>query len=265
MLLDAHVHIDEYKKDLNTALDQIRSHQIVTLAVSMDIDSYMTARVVADSCDYVIPSFGIHPWKALAFHDRLDTLGALVKDTPMIGEIGLDHRFVDDPSFFPYQNMVFEYFLDAAMHHRKIVNLHTSGAEHEVVEKLEEYHITQSIVHWYNGPLELIDRYLSSGSYFTIGVELLFSPRRFQTILDAIPNDRLLTETDNPGGYKWLSGDIGMPEILNEVISQIARYKKMDKVELNSMVTKNMKTMIGNHPDLVEKMRYLDLTAKKLS
>ena len=263
MLVDTHVHVDEYKKNLDAALNQIRSNHILTLAVSMDTDSYETTRAVADSCDYIIPSFGIHPWKAPEFHDRLHTLDTLVREAPMIGEIGLDHRFVDDASVFPYQNKVFDYFLDAARHQKKIVNLHTSGAEQEVVEKLEEYDITQSIVHWYNGPLKLIDRYLSTGSYFTIGVELLFSPRRFQTILDAIPNDRLLTETDNPGGYKWLCGDIGMPEILKQVITQIAGYKEMSKVELNLLVVKNFKTIIGNHPDLVEKMRYMDATAKK--
>ena len=264
MLIDAHVHIDEYNKNLNTALDQIRSNQIVTLAVSMDIDSYRRTRLISDSCDYIIPSFGIHPWKASQFQDRLDTLDDLVKEAPMIGEIGLDHRFTDDPAVFPYQNVVFEYFLDKARNHKKIVNLHTSGAELEVVEKLEEYHITQSIVHWYNGPLELIDRYLSTGSYFTIGVELLFSPKRFQTILDAIPNDRLLTETDNPVGYQWLCGEIGMPEILYEVIAQTARYKKLDEVELNMQVTKNIITLINDYPDLFERVRHLDSTKKKL-
>ena len=263
MLLDAHAHIDEYRNNLKTALDQIRDNQIITLAVSMDVDSYRRTQFIADSCDYIIPSFGIHPWKAPEFHDKLDTLVDLVTETPMIGEIGLDHRFVDDPSLFPYQEKVLDYFLEAASRNGKIVNLHTSDAEHDVVAKLEEFHISKSIVHWYNGPLELIDRYLSTGSYFTIGVELLFSPDRFQAILDAIPNDRLVIETDNPGGYKWLCGDIGMPDILNEVLTQTARYKKLDEPELNLIITKNIKTIIANHPDLVERMRYLDLTAKK--
>ena len=249
MLLDAHAHIDEYGENLDAALDQIRTNQIFTLAVSMNPDSYRRTCDIANSCDFIIPSFGIHPWRASKFYDKLDQFTSVAEQSPMIGEIGLDHRFVDDLSSFPHQNKVFDYFLDVASKHEKIINLHTSGAEREVVEKLEKFRIPRSIVHWYNGPLELIDRYLSAGAWFTIGVELLFS-NGISTILDAIPNDRLLTETDNPGGYKWLCGEAGQPDLIKKVISKIAQHKGMGEAELNALISSNFRTLIEYDPDI---------------
>jgi Tat protein secretion system quality control protein TatD with DNase activity len=52
----------------------------------------------------------------------------------MIGEIGLDHHFIDDRSQYDAQLKVFEFFLSVAKEQKKIVNLHTKGAEREIID-----------------------------------------------------------------------------------------------------------------------------------
>jgi len=42
--------------------------------------------------------------------------------------------------------------------------------------------------------------------------------KRWIEISREVPSDRVLTETDNPGGPKGLIGSIGMPSLLIEVI-----------------------------------------------
>lgn len=257
MLLDAHAHVDEYGSQTKQALGQIRLHQIVTLAVSMDVASYKWTRKIAGSCEYIIPLFGIHPWKAPDFHDDPESLLPLINKSPLIGEIGLDHRFVKDTSAYPKQRRIFDFFMDAAARKGKIVNLHTSGAEKEIVEKLEEYPSSCSIVHWYNGPLDLIDRYLSAGAWFTIGVEVLFSGR-IRQILEQIPADRLLTETDNPSGYHWLTEKTGMPVVLLDVIRKIAQIMKKEEKEVVHLVENNFKMMIRSNRHLTETWNRLE-------
>lgn len=47
MLVDAHAHIDWYTNALPVALAQIERHRIVTMAVAMDVPSYLKTKEIA--------------------------------------------------------------------------------------------------------------------------------------------------------------------------------------------------------------------------
>jgi TatD DNase family protein len=99
MLIDAHVHLDRYgDNDLDAALDEIVRHRIFSVGVAMDIPSYERTREIARRCDLVLPTFGVHPWNAPQYAARLDDLAAPIADSPMLGEIGLDFHWVEDPA-----------------------------------------------------------------------------------------------------------------------------------------------------------------------
>ncbi|HKJ02740.1 MAG TPA: TatD family hydrolase, partial [Longimicrobiales bacterium] len=137
-LVDAHVHVDGYGEGWPAARDQVRRHGIVTLAVSMDVASYRATVDLSRDEPLILPSFGIHPWNAPRWAHRLAELDALVEEAPMLGEVGLDRRFVKDADAYGPQEEVFAYFLDAARRTGKILNLHTSGAEVAVAEKMRD-------------------------------------------------------------------------------------------------------------------------------
>lgn len=44
-----------------------------------------------------------------------------------------------------------------------------------MLDVLEKYNHRKFVVHWYAGSLELMERYLALGGYFSIGVEIMFS------------------------------------------------------------------------------------------
>ena len=155
-------------------------------------------------CELVLPTFGVHPWVAAEYADRLEDLHTAIEQSPMLGEIGLDYFLVRDPSQYPAQRKVLEFFLASAAQHDKIVSLHTKGAEKDVIGLLTRYNVRRVIVHWYSGPLDVFRELVAMGMYFTIGVEVLYS-EHIRTIAREVPLDRLLTETDNPGGPKGLN------------------------------------------------------------
>jgi len=242
MFLDAHAHLDWYDdKQLDDAIEQIQSQEIYTIAVSMDVDSFQRNKEIAHKFDYIIPSFGIHPWEADRFSDDLSKIDQYIEESPMIGEVGLDYHFVEE---------LLDYIFHAVSSQQKIVNLHTKGAEEGIVKMLEEFRISPSIIHWYSGPLDLIERYLAAGAYFTIGVELFFSSQ-IADLLDVIPDERLLTETDNPGGYKWLTQHVGMPELIKKVVRTIGEHKGMSKKEVALLVAENFETLIEKSPEVM--------------
>ena len=165
----------------------------------------------------------------------------------MIGEIGLDFHWVRDASQYPAQKRVFEYFLAAAKEQRKIVNLHTKGAEKEVLDLLEHYGLHRAIVHWYSGPMDILRAMIAAGIYFTIGVEVLFS-ESIREIAELVPIERILTETDNPGGLKWLNGSPGMPKAIEKIVQVVAEIKGVDSLSFAASVASNWNRLIRGDP-----------------
>jgi TatD DNase family protein len=54
-----------------------------------------------------------------------------------------------------------------------------------------------SDLHWYSGPGKYIDRALTAGMLFSINPAMLRS-RTGARVLEAVPQDRILIETDGP-------------------------------------------------------------------
>lgn len=242
-MIDAHTHIDQYGDDLPKALNQIRKLSILSLAVSMDIPSFRKTQEIAKDEPLIIPSFGIHPWKAPKYVNRLEELAEPLDEALAVGEIGLCHRFVEDEAEYPAQRTVFNYFLDAAERTGKLINLHTSGAEEDILENLKRRNLPAIIVHWYSGPVKYVQEYLDLGAYFTIGVEVLQS-KKIQKLAKELPEDRILTETDNPSGWKWLKDEMGFPELISPVETKVAEILGISRKAFSERVALNFKRVL---------------------
>lgn len=256
MLIDSHAHLDRYGDLLETALEEIRQNRIFVIGNSMDLPSYAENLAIGARCDLVLPTFGIHPKRAPEYAGRLRELSRAIEMTPVIGEIGLDFHWVKDSSDYPAQEKVLRFFLAAAREQKKIVNLHTKGAEKEILALLEHYGIQRAIVHWYSGPLDIFRALIEYGAFFTIGVEVLYS-EHIQAIARELPVDRLLTETDNPGGLKWLKGVSGMPLVLREVVHAIAGLKRTTFEGIEKTIQSNVRRLLTGDPWLLETRRRL--------
>jgi TatD DNase family protein len=251
MFIDAHAHLDAYGDLLESALGEIRQQRIFTFATAMDVPTYIRLRRIGERSDLVLPSFGIHPKRAPEYAARLTEVGRYIEATPAIGEIGLDFHWVEDRSQYPAQVKVLEYFLGAAREQKKIVNLHTKGAERKILDLLERYHISRAIVHWYSGPLDILRAFADFGAYFTVGVEVTRSDT-IREIARAIPDHLLLTETDNPGGFKWLTGVPGMPGEIVKVIHAISALRQASPDVIERTVHENFLRLIGDDPWLLD-------------
>ncbi len=249
MFIDAHSHIDRYdlidEQALGSALAEITQHKILTISNSLDLPSYKRNLEIGEMCNLVAPTFGVHPWNAPAYADRLDDLHEAIEQSPMIGEIGLDHHFVQDTRAYPAQRKVIEFFLGAAREQKKIVNVHTKGAEGEVLELLDQYDIPRVIVHWYSGPLDIFRNMAARGVYFTVGVEVLYS-EHLQAIAREIPSRQLLTETDNPGGPKGFIGKPGMPGLVRDVVQGVAKARRTTAESIMQTVQANFLELMGD-------------------
>lgn len=248
VLIDAHVHLDKYlDDDIGGVLAAIERERILTLTVADDPTSFCRAEAIAARSDLVLAGFGIHPWVAHEFEHSVTEIRDVADRSPFIGEIGLDYRFVTEEGRYGPQRKVFAALLDLARDQRKLVNVHCAGAEQDTADMLRSHRIERAIIHWYSGPLNTLSDLVAAGYLVTIGVEVMHS-NHIREVARAIPSDHLLTETDNPGGLRWLTGEVGRPQEINEVVAALAEVRGVLPEELAAIVHSNMIRLVGDDP-----------------
>ena len=258
MLIDAHVHLDKYGKHLDDALREIEEQRIFTVATAMDVPSYLELQKIGARSDLVLPTFGIHPRRAAEYASPLRDIDRYIETSPAIGEIGLDFHWVKDTNTYPAQKKVLEYFIAAAAEQNKFVNLHTKAGEKEILDLLEKYELKRAIIHWYSGPMDILRAMIDYGCYFTIGVEVLYSDY-IKEIARTIPDNLLLTETDNPGALRWLkkNDEVGMPAAIKNIVDAVAVLKESTPKKIEILVHSNFARLIVDDSWLSEAKRQL--------
>lgn len=141
-------------------------------------------------------ALGFHPLLAAENKRELALFRQLVDQTSYIGEIGLDYS-KEGLATKEEQTSVLREILAGLKGKNKIVSVHSRKAEKELFDLLCEYDIKNVIFHWYSGSVDLIPSILMHGYYFSIN-EAMCRSKNGRLIIENIPKERLLTETDAP-------------------------------------------------------------------
>lgn len=145
-------------------------------------------------------ALGFHPQLADEHKDELSLFTKYMGRTSYIGEIGLDFS----PDYISTRNaqlFCLKYILEELQGKNKIISVHSRRAEKELFSLLLDYNIRNVIFHWYSGPLSLIPEIISEGYYFSINEAMTLSISG-KKIIERIPADRILTESDAPFNRK---------------------------------------------------------------
>ena len=141
-------------------------------------------------------ALGLHPLLAAESKNEVPLFKRLVDQTSYIGEIGLDFS-KEGYTTKDEQVAVLRELLSAIRGKKKIVSVHSRRAEKELLALLCEHQIENVIFHWYSGPVDLIPAILNQGYYFSINEAMCLS-KNGRAIIEKIPRERVLTETDAP-------------------------------------------------------------------
>lgn len=141
-------------------------------------------------------ALGLHPLLAAENKREVSLFKRLVDQTSYIGEIGLDFSR-EGYATRDEQVMVLRELLSVIRGKKKVVSVHSRKAEKELLALLCEYEIENVIFHWYSGPVDLIPAIVEQGYYFSVN-EAMCQSKNGRAIIERIPRDRILTETDAP-------------------------------------------------------------------
>jgi TatD DNase family protein len=163
-------------------------------------------------------ALGFHPLVAPRdLAHELALFRRLLEGTDYVGEVGLDHSQQGRDSTLR-QREVFERILALPEISKKVLTVHSRGAEKETIELLAAAGAT-AILHWYSGPLGSIERALEAGLYFSFNPAMLGS-KSGGRIIAALPRERVVTETDAP--YTKVGARAAEPRDVPTVVVELA-------------------------------------------
>lgn len=205
MWIDTHTHLtdEDYPDPGAIVADFDRDGIEFAVTVGYDLPSSEAAVSLAERYDRVYAAVGVHPHDAESLDDRTaERILGLCRRPKVValGEIGLDYHY--DRSKSEVQKRAFERQLALAEQADLPVIFHAreaTGDFNEILKRNAGRLRRGGVLHCYANGAELVKWYADLGLYFGFGGSTTF--RNARGLLDAVravPDDRILTETDCP-------------------------------------------------------------------
>lgn len=196
---DFHCHIDLFPDPVGTiAACEIK--RLFTLAVTTTPKAWAQNRRWTEGRHYIHAALGLHPELAGERYDEITLLEQLMPDARFVGEIGLDGSSKYWNSWL-IQKSIFIRVLETAQRlGGRVASIHSRRAAREVLACLAEHTTPQRvlpILHWFSDTVSLTRQAVEQGCYFSINHRML-SSRSGAAVVEGIPADRILIETDAP-------------------------------------------------------------------
>eukprot|EP00640_Fibrocapsa_japonica_P003744 CAMPEP_0113935426 /NCGR_PEP_ID=MMETSP1339-20121228/2575_1 /TAXON_ID=94617 /ORGANISM="Fibrocapsa japonica" /LENGTH=295 /DNA_ID=CAMNT_0000937573 /DNA_START=167 /DNA_END=1054 /DNA_ORIENTATION=+ /assembly_acc=CAM_ASM_000762 len=160
-----------------------------------------------------------------------------------IGECGLDRFYLTDEASWAEQERVLISLIEVAKKHDLPLILHTRKGEQRTFELLQEHGVVKADFHCYGGKVKLAKKIAEAGYYLSIpsAVERL---QNFQSLVKAVPLDKIITETDSP----YMGPDRGErnePATVPRGVAAIAKVKGVSTEEAATAIRENFKTLFN--------------------
>ena len=222
---------------------------VFVLTGSTEAGSRHALELAGSAPDIYRSTAGVHPHHASEYNNAVDaTLRELLEDplVSAVGECGLDYF----RNFSPVeaQRDAFQRQLSIAADVQKPVFLHQRGAHDDFVEILTPFvdRIPDGVAHCFTGTGEMLDAYLELGLYIGITGWICDERRgtHLREIIDRIPADRLMIETDAPYLLPRTlrpkpKSRRNEPAHLVEVLRVVAEARSETEAELAAQTTAN--------------------------
>ncbi len=204
MLFDSHCHLtaDAFDADRNDVLARAREAGVEGLVtIASTPDDARAALALAGAHEGVWCTAGIHPHEAQlgASTEVLRDLRRLL-DHPRVvavGECGLDFHYDHAPR--ETQRATFDAQIDLARQTGLPLVVHSRSADAEMIEALEGLPPgVRGVLHCFTGGDALLEAGLEAGWWISFSGIVTFNRFDQQHQVRAVPDDRLLIETDAP-------------------------------------------------------------------
>ena len=272
---DTHAHYDDekFEEDREEVLKNIYNAG-VTKCINMgcDVESSKKAIAIAESYEFIYAAVGLHPEEIPQNEDELCKTISQIKELAIqnqkkdneiinnektnrnrlgeettncrkvvaIGEIGLDYYWRQDNK--ELQKQAFIKQIELANELKLPVSIHTRDAIDDMIAIIRKYKLEQSgVLHCCPFNRELVRHSLENGLYIGFGGTSTFkSSKNAKEIVNMVPNDKILIETDSP----YLSpepkrGTRNDSSNLKYIVEKLAEYKGSELKQMAKITYEN--------------------------
>lgn len=243
-LVDFHCHLDLYP-DHETAVREADEAGVFTLAVTTTPRAWPRNHELAQRTKHVRAALGLHPQLVAERETEIALWDDYLSETRYVGEVGLDAG----PRYYKSmeaQKRVFQHVLRrCAGAGDKIITVHSVRAVRAVLEHVDAFlprNRGKVVMHWFTGTKSEARRAMELGCYFSINAAMLTSERHL-TMVQAIPLDRLLTETDGP--FTRTGERPSKPSDVTSVVEELGRLHRLPAAHVAKIVRDNLRNLVS--------------------
>ena len=248
-LVDFHCHLDLYP-DHQAAVQESEDARVFTLAVTTTPRAWPRNHELAQRTRHVRAALGLHPQLVAERASELELWDRYLPETRYVGEVGLDAG----PRFYKsldLQKRVFQHVLQrCAEAGDKVITVHSIRAATAVLDHVEAFLPPprgKVVLHWFTGSKAEAKRALDLGCYFSINAAMLGNERH-AAMVELIPLDRLLTETDGP--FTKTGERPSKPPDVAVLVEALGRLYGMPTSAVVAAIRGNLRTLLASNDDL---------------
>lgn len=256
MIIDTHIHLDDerYRDDMDALLERAKQGGVERYIIpGADINTLKRAVELAETYEDVYFSVGIHPYDKEQYEESVLESYIRHPKCVAVGECGLDYFRLEgtDEEIArekKVQEEVFVAQIALARRYKKPLIVHIRNASHDAKMLLLSHHAEEvgGVLHCYNADDELLSL-ANKNFYFGIGGVLTFkNAKKLVNVLEKIPQEKLLIETDGP----YLTphphrGERNEPLYTTLVRDKMAELLHCDPLYIEDLTTENARNLFN--------------------
>ncbi|WP_040953020.1 TatD family hydrolase [Gorillibacterium massiliense] len=205
MLTDTHAHLnaDAFNEDREEVIARARENGVTRIVnIGFNRETIPTSLALAEAYDFIWAAVGWHPQDAVdMLPEDLGWIEELCRHEKVvaIGEIGLDYYWDTSPK--DVQDRVFREQIRLARRIGKPIIIHNRDAHEDILKVLKEEKAAEvgGIMHCFSGSWETAKLCMDMNFHISFGGPVTFkNAKQPKEVLQKVPLDRLLVETDSP-------------------------------------------------------------------
>ena len=251
MYFDTHAHYEDkrFNDDRDELLSSMSSNGVsLILNAACSLKSAKFSIKLAEKYPFIYASVGVHPHDSKSMTDEtIPELEELLNHPKAVavGEIGLDFHYDFSPRDVQKKRFIEQ--LELARRIKKPVIIHTREATKETLDIVHEYKDLIGVFHCFPGSWETAKIILDMGWYLSFtGVVTFKNARRAIEVIEKMPMDKLLLETDCPYmSPEPLRGRRNSSINLKYIAEKIAGIRGITLREVAAITMENGKQLFG--------------------
>jgi TatD DNase family protein len=262
MLIDSHCHLDRISTEDCGSTDEVLARARAAgveqfLCIATNLESFERVKGISEQHQDVFCTIGIHPLQENLPETEFEQLvaGADHERVVAIGETGLDYYYAPEQAEWQQQSL--RTHIEAAKAVNKPLIIHTRDAREDTLNIFKEQQAEQvgGVLHCFTESKEMAFAAIDMGFYISFSGILTFkSANSLREVAKALPQDRILVETDSP----WLApvphrGQTNQPVYVKQVAQFLADLRGESFETVSEYTTNNFYQLFPEAKQLIRR------------